>query len=58
MMSVLNNRCVRKQILLTEEDNKKLQQVSALTNTSQNEIVNKALHAYIARYNKKLPMEA
>ena len=57
-MDVLKNRTIRKQILLTEEDSNKLIQVSTLTGCSQNEIVNKALHAYLARYNKKLPKEA
>ena len=57
-MDILKNRTIRKQILLTEEDNLKLQQVAALQSISQNEVVNKALHAYLARFNKKLPQEA
>lgn len=57
-MDVLKNRTIRKQILLTEDDNSKLQQVAALTNSSQNEVVNKALHAYMSRFNKKLAQEA
>lgn len=57
-MDILKNRTIRKQFLLTEEDNLKLQQVAALTGSSQNELVNKALHAYLARFNKKLPQEA
>lgn len=57
-MENLKNRTIRKQILLTENDNTKLQQVAALTNSSQNEVVNKALHAYMSRYNKKLAKEA
>lgn len=57
-MDVLKNRKIRKQFLLTEEDNLKLQHVSAITGSSQNELVNKALHAYLARFNKKLPKEA
>lgn len=52
MNELLNNRNVRKQILLTEADNKKLQLVSEYTKSSQNEIINKALHAYLARYKK------
>lgn len=57
-MDILKNRTIRKQILLTEEDNLKLQQVAALQGISQNEVVNKSLHAYLARFNKKLPKEA
>ena len=57
-MDILKNRTIRKQILLTEEDSTKLKQVADITNSSQNEVVNKALHAYLARYNKKLPQEA
>ncbi len=52
--TLLQNRKVRKQMLLTEEDNQKLLQVANLTNWSQNEIMNKALHAYLSRYDKKL----
>lgn len=57
-MDILKNRSIRKQILLTEEDDTKLKQVAALTGNSQNEIINKSLHAYLARFNKKLPQEA
>lgn len=57
-MDILKNRSIRKQILLTEEDDMKLKQVAALTGNSQNEIINKSLHAYLARFNKKLPQEA
>lgn len=49
-MDVLNNRTVRKQILLTEEDNEKLKKVSDHTGLSQNEIVNKGLSSYLKRY--------
>lgn len=52
LTEVLNNRNVRKQILLTEVDNEKLQKVSEHTKSSQNEIINKALHAYLARFKK------
>lgn len=57
-MDILKNRSIRKQILLTEEDDTKLKQVAALTGNSQNEIINKSLHAYLARYDKKLQKEA
>ena len=57
-MDILKNRTIRKQILLTEEDNEKLKQVSALTGKSQNELVNKSLHAYLSRFDKKLQKEA
>ena len=52
--SLVQNRCVRKQILLTEEDNDTLKKVSELTGYSQNEIINKGLVAYLKRYAKKL----
>ena len=48
----LNNRSVRKQILITEDDAAKLKVVSDKTNQSQNEIINKSLSAYLARYKK------
>ena len=50
--SLIQNRSVRKQILLTEEDNKKLKIVSEATGLSQNEIINKGLSAYLSRYKK------
>lgn len=49
---MLNNRNVRKQILLTEADNEKLLIVSEKTGLSQNEIINKGLSAYLSRYKK------
>lgn len=52
--TIVQNRNIRKQFLLTEEDNTKLQAVSELTGLSQNEIVNKALSAYLKRYKSKL----
>ena len=52
--SLVQNRCVRKQILLTEEDNETLKKVAELTGFSQNEIINKGLVAYLKRYAKKL----
>ena len=50
--SLIQNRNVRKQILLTEEDNEKLKIVSEATGLSQNEIVNKGLSAYLSRFKK------
>ena len=52
--SLIQNRSVRKQILLTEEDNNNLKKVSELTGLSQNEIINKGLVAYLKRYKNKL----
>ena len=52
--SLIQNRKIRKQILLTEEDNNNLKKVSALTGLSQNEIINKGLIAYLKRYKNKL----
>lgn len=52
--SLNQNRKVRKQFLLTEEDAAKLKAVSEITGFSQNEIVNKALNAYLSRYKSKL----
>lgn len=52
--SLVQNRKVRKQILLTEEDNNNLKKVSELTGLSQNEIINKGLIAYLKRYKNKL----
>lgn len=53
--SLIQNRKIRKQILLTEEDNEKLKIVSEATGLSQNEIINKGLSAYLARYKKYFP---
>ena len=52
--SLVQNRCIRKQILLTEEDNDTLKKVAELTGYSQNEIINKGLAAYLKRFTKKL----
>ena len=49
---VTKKRCVRKQILLTNEDAYKLKIVSDATFCSQNEIINKALSAYLKRYKR------
>ena len=52
--TIIQNRSVRKQILLTEEDNETLKKVSEITGYSQNEIINKGLSAYLKRFSKKL----
>ena len=52
--SLIQNRSVRKQVLLTEEDNNNLKKVSELTGLSQNEIINKGLVAYLKRYKNKV----
>lgn len=49
---ILNNRSIRKQILLTPVDHEHLKIVSDYTGLSQNEIINKALNAYLSRYKK------
>ena len=43
------NRDIRKQFLLDKETATKLKFLSCTNYTSENEIVNKALHAYLAR---------
>ena len=43
------NRNIRKQFLLDDETATKLKFLSCTTYQSENEIVNKALHAYLAR---------
>ena len=52
--SLIQNRSIRKQVLLTEEDNDTLKKVSELTGLSQNEIINKGLSAYLKRFKNKL----
>ena len=54
---ILNNRSIRKQILLTPVDSEHLKIVADHTGLSQNEIINKGLSAYLARY-KKLFVDA
>lgn len=44
------NRSVRKQILLTPETASKLKFTALTKQVSENEIVNKALNAYLARF--------
>lgn len=48
-IKVKPNRNVRKQFLLDEETATKLKFLSCTNYISENEIVNKALHAYLAR---------
>ena len=48
-MIVKPNRNIRKQFLLDEETASKLKFLSVTTYQSENEIVNKAIHAYLAR---------
>ena len=43
-------RSVRKAVLITVEQNEKLEKVSKEKEHSQNEIINKALDAYLARF--------
>lgn len=50
MAVVTENRNVRKAILITDTQNEKLQKVSNEKGLSQNEIFNKALDAYLARF--------
>jgi hypothetical protein len=54
-MNVLQNKSVRKQILLTEEDAAKLESVSKGLNLSQNEIVNRGLTSYLKRFKQYFP---
>ena len=49
---ILNNRSIRKQILITPKDNAHLGVVAAHTGLSANVIINKALSAYLSRYKK------
>ena len=48
-MYVKPNRNIRKQFLLDDETASKLKFLSVTTYQSENEIVNKAIHAYLAR---------
>ena len=49
---ILNNRSIRKQILLTPVDSDHLKIVANHTGLSQNEIINKGLSSYLARYKR------
>ena len=49
-MPAILNRSVRKAVLITPEQNEKLQKVATEKNLSQNDIINKALDAYLARF--------
>ena len=56
--AILNNRSIRKQILLTPVDSEHLKVVADHTGLSQNEIINKGLSAYLARYKKLFSTES
>lgn len=45
------NRAIRKQFMITEELNDKLKYIASGRSESQNEIVNRALSAYLKRFN-------
>lgn len=45
------NRTIRKQFMITEELNDKLMYIASGRCESQNEIVNRALSAYLKRFN-------
>ena len=45
------NRTVRKQFMITQELNDKLMYIASARTESQNEIVNRALSAYLKRWN-------
>lgn len=49
-MAVVLNRSIRKSVLITPEQNDKLIKVAEAKNLSQNDIINKALDAYLARF--------
>lgn len=49
-MITVVNRSVRKAVLISPEQDVKLRKVSEDKKISQNEIVNKALDAYLARF--------
>lgn len=48
-IKVKPNRNIRKQILLDQETASKLKFLSCTNYVSENEIINRALHAYLAR---------
>lgn len=50
MAVTIENRNIRKAILITDSQNEKLQKVSREKGLSQNEIFNKALDSYLARF--------
>lgn len=49
-MQVIVNRSIRKAVLINPDQDEKLRKVSAEKGISQNEIINKALDAYLARF--------
>ena len=49
-MSALVNRTIRKAVLISPDKDEKLRRISEEKNLSQNEIINKALDAYLTRF--------
>ena len=49
-MAAVLNRSIRKAVLITQEADEKLKKVANDKNLSQNDIINKALDAYLARF--------
>jgi hypothetical protein len=49
-MAAVLNRSIRKAVLITPEADEKLKKVATDKNLSQNDIINKALDAYLARF--------
>lgn len=49
-MAAVLNRSIRKAVLITPESDEKLKKVATDKNLSQNDIINKALDAYLARF--------
>lgn len=47
---VIMNRSVRKAVLITPQQQEKLKRVADDKGLSQNEVINKALDAYLARF--------
>lgn len=54
---LVQNREKRKSVLLTEQMNKDLERVSREKNISQNEIITRALSAYLKRFIKSREKE-
>ena len=52
-MDTLENRNVRKMILITPSLAEKLKKVSKMRNQSQNDLVNKGVESYLKRFLKK-----
>lgn len=49
-MAAVVNRTIRKAVLITEDQDEKLRKISEEKGWSQNEIFNRALEAYLARF--------